>query len=632
MSGIVEQTITIPVSGGRKLSARLWRPKQDGRWPAILDAAPYRAGDLFRPLVDAQLPYFAAHGYAALAIDIAGSGNATGILRDEYTPTEIDDLAQAIAWCARQDWCDGGVGLTGFSWAAFAALRTSAKAPPALKAMVLGGVSEDGWRTDIHNLGGALYTAQVDWAGVMLMLNALPPDPAQFDGDWRVAWKERLEANMPWIVPWLEHPAHDAYWTDKATSAAGTIPLLLYAGLADKYATSVLRIAAGRRGPVRTIIGPWEHALPNVAARGPCIGYLQEALRWFDKFLKGRETGALDAPPLRLWLAAPDAQGDLADGAWVAMDWPQKPGGAMAFALRDGALVRDGEPDGAPIELTSLRANPHALAADLYEDVPAIFDYERAKDLGALVAFSEPFDADHAVGMSPVLRLRCEARRGVLVARLLDIAPDGTAIRMTTGAMNLALSNNDVVALPFQAMAWRMKAGHRLGLVLSCDGWPTFWPARESADGLVVREMTLDVPLVAEHADTPSFEPAITAPAPRPETLKWIEPSRETLPPRATGAVSHAGISAAHHLGATGTDYYIASRFDIAPLGISDARAAKCYRVAFERPDWSVRLDVALEVRSTPQAFHIAWRITAWEGAAVFHDVVRETSVPRTIA
>src|SRR5215471_260570 len=251
---IVETTLNIPVSKSRTLSARLWRPAGDGRWPAILDASPYRMGDLFRFVVERDLAWLAARGYATLAIDIAGSGNSNGLISDEYTADEIADLVSAVAWAANEPWCEGAVGLSGFSWGAFAALRASMAKPPALKAMVLGGVSEDGWRTDIHYLGGALYTAHVDWAGVMLMLNALPPDPAVFSGDWRAEWRTRLEADKPWIVPWLTHAAHDSYWRGKSAriSEAPPIPLLLYAGTGDKYATSVLRISAAWPGPVRT--------------------------------------------------------------------------------------------------------------------------------------------------------------------------------------------------------------------------------------------------------------------------------------------------------------------------------------------------------------------------------------------
>ncbi|HEY4941044.1 MAG TPA: CocE/NonD family hydrolase [Rhizomicrobium sp.] len=626
---IREHGIAIPLSDGRVLAARLWRPVDSGRWPAILDSSPYRAGDLFRPLVDGQLPWFAAQGYAVLAIDIAGSGNSTGILRDEYDVTEIDDLVAAIAWAARQDWCDGGVGLSGLSWSAFAALRAAARKPTALKAMVLGGVSEDGWRTDIHYLGGALYTAQVDWAGVMLMFNALPSDPNQFDGDWRAAWRQRLEANEPWIVPWLTHASHDEYWTDKAAPMDGAVPLLLYSGWADKYATSVLRIASAWRGPVRTVIGPWDHAPPDSAARGPRIGFLEEALRWWDWFLKGEDRGVLDEAPLRLWLAAPDAAGDLADGEWIGS--ALEPNALAAFAVQGNALIHDGEPDGEAIMLAASPANPSAPCGDLYEDVPASFDWKRAQELGAFVAQSAPFGADCDIGPGSVLRCKTSVSPGILVARLLDIAPDGSAIRMTTGALNRGMQAGEEIAIPFQAAAWRLKAGHRLGLVISSGGWPTFWPTHAGA--AMISALRLTVPLAAQidGKSAPVFDAPVSAATIRPEKLKWIDPASEHLPPAAPDCISLSGISAAHHLAATGTDYFIASRFDVATVGQSDARAAKYYRVAFERPGWSIRIDTALDVVSTPDAFHIIWRIEAREGPELVHSVARSASVPRTI-
>ncbi|MBL6853907.1 MAG: CocE/NonD family hydrolase [Alphaproteobacteria bacterium] len=355
---IVEQTISIPVSGGRTLHARLWRPKE-GRHPAVIDYSPYRVSDLFAPLMESQLPVYAQNGYAALAIDISGSGNSTGLLHDEYLPQEINDLVEAIAWAAAHDWCDGQVALIGLSWAAFSALRAAAHKPPALKAMALGGVSEDGWLTDIHYLGGALYTGHIDWAGVMLMFNALPPDPAIFKGDWRAEWKARLVANRPWIIEWLKHQRHDAYWTGKAAPLDGDTPLLLYSGFADKYATSVLRIASAWRGPVRTIIGPWEHTPPDLASRGPRIGFLHEAIRWFDHHMKGVDTGALAEAPLRIWIGAPDDEKKMVGGTWHAVEMigegpppsncaPARPAG------RDSRIFRSSRPSS---RLTSTRTS-----------------------------------------------------------------------------------------------------------------------------------------------------------------------------------------------------------------------------------------------------------------------------------
>jgi hypothetical protein len=179
---VIDAFLKIPAADGRVVSARLWLPQTPGRWPVILEFSPYRVWDLFRGLHEMTFPYWAERGYAVLAVDIAGSGGSTGLLHDEYLPGELDDAIAVIEWCVAQDWCDGNAGLSGLSWAAFTALRVSDRKPAALKAMVLGAVSDDGWLTDVHYLGGMPYTAQVDWAGVMLMFNALPPDPRRLAG------------------------------------------------------------------------------------------------------------------------------------------------------------------------------------------------------------------------------------------------------------------------------------------------------------------------------------------------------------------------------------------------------------------------------------------------------------------
>jgi len=599
-----------------------------GRWPAIIDASPYRAGDVFRPLMDAQFRYLAGHGYIAIAIDIAGSGSSTGLLLDEYETSEISDLIETIEWVAKQPWCDGGVGLSGFSWAAFTALRASLKNPPALKAMVLGGVSEDGWLTDIHYLGGVPYAAQVDWAGVMLMFNSLPPDPAQFEGDWRAEWKKRLEANEPFITRWLSHPTHDDYWNDRTAdlSRSSKLPLLLYAGLADKYATSVLRIAEQWRGPVRTIIGPWEHAPPDRALRGPAIGFLREALRWWDRFLKGIETGVMNEAPLRLWLAAPDRQGHLEDGIWIGSSWPMDKGVKKTFVLHGSRLDHSGQPDSAFITLKPATPEPTTLSQDLYEDVPAPFDLQAARARGAFIAISDPFDDPFEIGPSPVMTCHSALSKGVIVARLLDIAPDGAEVRMTTGAINLSTCISQDIVIPLQAASWQVERSHRLGLVLSADGWPTLWPTGGS-ETVAISALRLIVPQIERLNGLPIFAAPEHANVATREQLKWIDPVREAFPPPAKDVVSLTSILAAHHLPATRTDYYIASRFDLS-LGADDrACAVKSYRVAFERPGWSIRVNTWLELFSTPEEHRIAWKIEAQESGVTVHSVERSTSV-----
>ncbi len=619
---IRDEFIVIPLRDGRTLSARLFRPTAEGRFPAILDFSPYRCFDIFRSPNEMTLPVWARAGYATLAIDIAGSGASDGVLRDEYLAGEIDDTVAVIAWAAAQEWCDGHVGLSGLSWAGFNALRAAGRKPAALKAMVLGGVSDDGWLTDIHYLGGALYTAQVDWAGVMLMFNALPPDPLQAGEAWRAQWLERLAANEPWIVPWLSHPAHDTYWTDKAAPPGGDVPLLLYAGLADKYAASVLRIAEHWQGPVRTILGPWEHTLPHVASREPRIGFPQEALAWWDRFLKDRPASAEDTAPLRLWTGAPDGKGAMWEGRWRALDWPQKNPRMLELALRGTTLAI--EPDARWHRLGTRAPARPGLTADLYEDAPAPFDLAAHRETDALVALSDVMETD--VELAPGALLRGTAKgSGLVVARLLDLAPDGTAIRMTTGALNV--SADGVIAVPFQAAAWRVRAGHRLVLVLSANGWPAFWTKPGDVE---LRDVRLSLPLIETSRAEPVFPPAEIPPGPKMGKPRWLDPAEEGIAFQPMSGASVHETASAYHLDATGTDYGIAARFEVKALADGEAWAAKGHRVALKRPGWSIRLDTRLEVRSSPGVFEIAWLIEAAENGQPVHRATRKTTVPRT--
>ena len=45
--------------------------------------------------------YFAAHGYAAVRVDMRGSGESDGLLADEYLAQELDDACEVIAWLRR---------------------------------------------------------------------------------------------------------------------------------------------------------------------------------------------------------------------------------------------------------------------------------------------------------------------------------------------------------------------------------------------------------------------------------------------------------------------------------------------------------------------------------------------------
>src|SRR5262249_54824028 len=90
-------------------------------------------------------------------------------------------------------------------------------------------------------------------------------------------------------------------------------------------------------------------------------------------------------------------------------------------------------------------------------------------------------------------------------------------------------------------------------------------------------------------------------------------------------AAKHESGRVPFHIEATGTDYLVSSRFELA----EGPQAAKSYRVAFERPGFSVRIDTRLELSSTPETWRIAWTVRASEGGKPVHDVSDVIAIPR---
>jgi uncharacterized protein len=169
----------IPMPDGIRLAARIWLPEdaQPAPVPAILDFLPYRQGDLMAARDAALYPYLAARGYACARVDLRGTGNSEGIIHDEYTPQELQDGCDVIAWLAAQPWCDGNVGMTGISWGGFNSLQVAALRPAALRAVLTLCASDNRYADDVHYRGGCLLAVDMlQWAVSMLTWNALPPD------------------------------------------------------------------------------------------------------------------------------------------------------------------------------------------------------------------------------------------------------------------------------------------------------------------------------------------------------------------------------------------------------------------------------------------------------------------------
>ena len=197
--------------------------------------------------------------------------------------------------------------MQGISWSGFNALQVAARRPPALRAVISACSTDDRYADDVHFQGGCLLKDNLYWATYMFMLNGRPPDPAVVGDRWRAMWQQRLEGSPPFVETWLGHQRRDGYWRHGSICedyAAIEIPVLLVGGWADSYPRPIFRMLEHLRCERRAIIGPWDHAWPQEARTpGPQIGFLAEAVKWWDRWLK--DGVAVEAPLLRAWIQEP---------------------------------------------------------------------------------------------------------------------------------------------------------------------------------------------------------------------------------------------------------------------------------------------------------------------------------------
>ena len=328
----VIEDVWIPMADGCRLAAKLWLPEdaEQDPVPALLEYIPYRKNDGTAVGDSARHTYFAGHGYASVRVDLRGSGDSEGVLLDEYLPQEQEDAVEVLAWLAAQPWCTGSTGMFGISWGGFNSLQVAARRPPSLKAIITICSTDDRYADDVHYMGGCLLGVEaLSWASTMLAFNARPPDPEVVGDRWRDMWLERLEGSPPFIEAWLAHQRRDAFWKQGSVCEDySAIECAVYAvgGWADPYRNAIFRLLEGLAGPHKALVGPWSHNYPEDGIPGPAIGFLQEALRWWDHWLKGIDTGIMDEPVLRAWMQGPAVPAPYYDerpGRWVAEPtWP----------------------------------------------------------------------------------------------------------------------------------------------------------------------------------------------------------------------------------------------------------------------------------------------------------------------
>jgi putative CocE/NonD family hydrolase len=657
----VLEHVWITLADGCRVAARIWLPEDAERVPvpAVLEYIPYRKND-GTALRDAPIHhYFAGHGYASVRVDMRGSGDSDGVLLDEYLPQEQLDGVEIVAWLAAQPWCTGRVGIIGKSWGGFNGLQIAAHDPPALAAVISVCSTDDRYSDDVHYMGGCLLAwDSLSWATSMFAINAQPPDPAVVGECWRDDWIARMAATPPYSVAWVSHQRRDEFWKQGSVCedfAAMTCPVYMVGGWDDAYRDAIFRLLAGYPGESRALIGPWGHLYPESGAPGPAIGFLQECVRWWDRWLKDVDNGIEHEPKVRAWLQEPVAPAPWypqREGRWVAeRSWPAPGIESQRLALGAGTL---GAPPSAELELTHL--SPQAMVNDagawMGRGEPGDFPGDQRADDGAWLSFtSEPLDGRlELLGIpSLAVTVACDKPNALIAVRVCHVAPGGASTLVTRGVLNLTHRDGHevpvplvpgkryAVEIPLSSVGYAIPRGDRLRVSVASAFWPAVWPSPEPVALTVVAggESALMLPVRA-----PRDEPEVPA--------HFAQPEEGPAPAASHGVITHARVltrdvltgrvelvqdSAATPtaLLADGLEYSSRDR-DAWSIVEGDPLSAeiRCERtLTLARGEWRTRVEAVATMASNREAFLLTNALDAFEGDVRVASHHSSVSIPR---
>ena len=350
----IDRDVEMEMRDGVLLRADIYRPDDKEKHPAIFSRAFHKG--FGNNNMHLSIMHAVRAGYAVIAQVIRGRGTSDGEWKPENAGTvEAADGYDSVEWVAAQSWCDGNVGVMGYSHAGGMAAQTAMENPPHLKAIApwssgvpprQRGGGPGGFRPP--NTGGAisLITALV-WlpneAGdivrrlarqgedVTEMRQALAwarqnPEEyfnflplldipfVKFEQIGRL-WKYRLQG-----LPGTEAPEAEA--EDKGTYEKVMVPCSHLCGWFDGVASNSFESFQNmqQKGGSRQsregqhiISGPWAHMLDlpshlgaiNFGAEvggtfgGVAPSASSQLIAFFDKYLRGKD---VRLPPVRYFL------------------------------------------------------------------------------------------------------------------------------------------------------------------------------------------------------------------------------------------------------------------------------------------------------------------------------------------
>jgi predicted acyl esterase len=344
----IEWDVPITMDDGIVLRADIFRPVNDGKYPAILTYGAYGKGVAFQEgfktawdkmvadypettrgttskyqvfeLVDPER--WVPDGYVVIRVDARGCGRSPGYM-DLKSFRETKDIYACIEWAAVQPWCTGKVGMNGISYYATNQWYVASMQPPHLAAICVWEGAGDYYRENTHH-GGILcnfFVSMYPWAvhriqhgtGDRSLKSPVTGKPA--GGPETLSDDELVKNRLDVEKSLLSHPLNEPYYSDRSAQWDKiNIPVLT----AANWGGMGLHTRGNFEGYVRAASKQkwleahgdthWSHFYTDYGVA------LQK--RFLGHFLKGEDTGWGKQPPVQLQIRHVDRFVERHENEW----------------------------------------------------------------------------------------------------------------------------------------------------------------------------------------------------------------------------------------------------------------------------------------------------------------------------
>jgi predicted acyl esterase len=329
----IDWDVPIRMDDGLILRADIYRPIEEGEYPAILTYGPYGKYLAFQDGYEDQWNRMAnfhpdvvagstnkyqnwevadpekwvPDGYVCVRVDSRGCGRSPGYI-DLWSARETRDFHDCIEWAAGQPWCSGKIGLSGISYYAMNQWQVASTQPPHLVAMCIWEGAADFYR-DLSHHGGIVNTFCEHWYDMQVKTVQHGVGNRSYRSRIAAEWvagpdtlsEEELGANRSnFGHDVLSNPLDNCeYWQSRMPDwSKVTVPFLSAGNWGGQgihprgNAEGFVRAASAEKWFEMHGIEHWTEFYTDYGVN------LQK--KFFGHFLKGEDTGWKDQPPVQL--------------------------------------------------------------------------------------------------------------------------------------------------------------------------------------------------------------------------------------------------------------------------------------------------------------------------------------------